>query len=92
MSEQTAIRAFQPPDMLRHELRTALLFQFMRAGYGNEECSKLADLAIGPVAKALELAYAAYKLHVEAINVQSPRFIVERDSTESAASSLPTTQ
>lgn len=54
-------------DALRHELRMALIWSFARAGYSNEESSKLADIAIGPVDQALKCAKAIYNLKVESV-------------------------
>lgn len=63
-------------DVLRDTLHSSLFHSFLRAGYEDEECVKLTEIAIGPVSHALDLAHAAYKLHIEAISVQPPRFIV----------------
>jgi hypothetical protein len=54
-------------DLLRDTLRSSLRHSFLTAGYEDEEACKLVEIAIGPIHQVLELAHAAYKLHIEAI-------------------------
>lgn len=67
-------------DALRHELRMALIWSFARAGYSNEESSKLADIAIGPVDQALKCAKAIYDLKFESAMVESPKLTLSKDA------------
>jgi len=56
----------------RDSLLRSLFHSFMMNGYECEEAEKLAAIAIGPVSAALDFAQAAYKLHIEAIEVGLP--------------------
>lgn len=64
-------------DLLRDTLRSSLRRSFLVAGYPDEEACRLVEIAIGPVHHALELAQAAYKLHVEALDIQPRGFFVK---------------
>lgn len=63
-------------DMNRASLKASLHWTFLNNGYDCQEATKLAEMAIGPVAKSLELAHAAYKLHIEAIESSVAKTVV----------------
>lgn len=71
-------------DMLRDTLQSSLFHSFLRAGYEDEECGKLTEIAIGPVSHALDLAHAAYKLHIEAFNARPQPQVLSFDFFKSA--------
>ena len=57
-------------DTLRANLLGSLFRSFKLAGYDDAESEFLAGIAIGPVDSALQLAQAAYKLHIEALETR----------------------
>ena len=81
MSETTTMKSLNWKDGLREELRGSLFHCFLREGYDSKECAKLTDIAIGPVSQALDLAQAAYNLHVEAVNLALPQPIFLREAS-----------
>lgn len=68
-----------PKDALREQAYFALFHTFRKEGYPDEQCSKLAHLAIGIIHQSLQLSQQAYELYVEAIgsHVPMPIFIRE---------------
>lgn len=70
------------PDLIRAKLKQALVYSFMRAGYGIDESTRLADIAIESVNQALELAYNAMNMYIDYMNVNLPTTVYIKDFNE----------
>lgn len=76
MNAREAIKTLTEEDLLKKSLQKTLLLSFQHHGYSYQECSELAEIAIGPIQHALDLAHAAYKFHLEAVQTDNRASVI----------------